>query len=425
MPLNVVSNAVTTHILPNGLTVLLHPMATTDVVTVDIWVRAGGRHESADMLGISHFLEHMVFKGTERLGPGVLDRVIEGRGGITNAATGHDFTHYYITVAAPDLAETLPYLAEVVMHAAIPDSEFERERQVVLEEIRRAEDNPDHRAFQLLMQTAYAEHPYGRPVLGTLESLMQLTPAQMRQYHRHWYRPDNMTVVVVGQFEPTPLLAQLAALFAVATPQSAVPALPERPPLALETVQRLDTVQPRLEHTRLIMGWPGASVVEWEDACALEMLATILGEGRSSRLVSRLRESLGWVLGISSSSAVHQEPGLFYVSAYLHENRLERVEAVITAEVARLTHEPVTAAELQRAQRLLTNEFIFATESPSQLARVYGFYHLSGGLDLADRYLALVQRMTVEHLQAVATRYLIPDRYVITVLRPAAIAIAA
>lgn len=400
-------------------------MATTDVVSVDIWVRAGGRHESADGLGMSHFLEHMVFKGTERLAPGVLDRVIEGRGGITNAATGHDFTHYYITVAAPDLAETLPYLAEVVMNATIPDAEFERERQVVLEEIRRAEDNPDHCAFQMVMQAAYATHPYGRPVLGTCESLMQLTPAQMRQYHSRWYRPDNMTVVVVGQFEPEALFTQLEALFLATPSECDVPALPLHPLPTFKSVQRLDTVQPRLEHTRLIMAWPGASVQQWEDACALEMLATTLGEGRSSRLVSQLRESLGWVLGVSSSSSVHQDPGLFYVSVYLHEHHLERVEAAIVAEIERLGTEWVTEAELYRAKRLLTNEFIFATESPSQLARVYGFYHLSGGLDLADRYLALVETMTVEQLRAVAARYLVSDRYIITVLRPEAMAMVA
>jgi zinc protease len=221
-----------THRLSNGLGVIVHPIPIADSVTVDVWVRTGGRHEPPEWLGLSHFLEHMVFKGSERLAPGELDWAVEGRGGVTNAATGQDYTHYYITVAAADLADTLPYLAEVVLRAGIPDPEFERERQVVLEEIRRAADNPDYTAYQLLMQTAYGEHPYGRPVLGTPESLMQLTPEVMRAYHRAWYRPESMTVVVTGGIDPERALALVEEQFgsSAAGPAPASPP-PSRPSL--------------------------------------------------------------------------------------------------------------------------------------------------------------------------------------------------
>lgn len=157
-------------------------------------------------------------------------------GGVTNAATSQDYTHYYITVAAADLADTLPYLAEVVLRAGIPEQEFERERQVVLEEIRRAADNPDYTAYQLLMETAYGEHPYGRPVLGTPESLMQLTPELLRAYHRGWYRPESMTVVVTGGLEPEKALALVEEQFggsaagpAAVSPHSAAASSPRDP----------------------------------------------------------------------------------------------------------------------------------------------------------------------------------------------------
>ncbi|MFQ3614540.1 MAG: pitrilysin family protein, partial [Cyanobacteriota bacterium] len=202
-----------THRLSNGLSVILHPIPITDSVTVDIWVQTGGRNEPLEWLGLSHFLEHMVFKGNDRLAPGELDRAIEGRGGVTNAATSQDYTHYYITVAAGDLPESLPYLAEVVLRAGIPADEFERERQVVLEEIRRAADNPDYNAYQQLMQTAYGDHPYGRPVLGTPASLMDLTPELMRTYHQGWYRPEQMTVVVTGGIDPERALALVEEQF--------------------------------------------------------------------------------------------------------------------------------------------------------------------------------------------------------------------
>jgi zinc protease len=211
-----------THRLNNGLSVILHPLPIADSATVDVWVQTGGRNEPPQWLGISHFLEHMVFKGSERLAPGELDRVIEGRGGSTNAATGQDYTHYYITVAATDLPDTLPYLAEAVLRARIPPEEMERERQVVLEEIRRAADNLGHTAYQLLLETAFGvEHPYGRPVLGTPESLMGLTPELLRAYHRGWYRPEHMTVVVTGGIDPDQVLALVEREFG--DPAAALP----------------------------------------------------------------------------------------------------------------------------------------------------------------------------------------------------------
>ncbi|MEO0854595.1 MAG: pitrilysin family protein, partial [Cyanobacteria bacterium J06648_11] len=187
--------------LGNGMAAIVHSLPVSSAVAVDVWIETGGRHEPSALLGVSHFLEHMVFKGSDRVGPGMLDRAIEHRGGMTNAATSQDYTHFYFTVAASDLADTLPYLAEVVTRASIPADEFERERQVVIEEILRSEDNPDRRAYTLMLNAAYQNHPYRRPVLGTVESLNALTPEMMRAYHRSWYQPDHMSVVVVGQVD--------------------------------------------------------------------------------------------------------------------------------------------------------------------------------------------------------------------------------
>ncbi|WP_026100639.1 pitrilysin family protein [Synechococcus sp. PCC 7336] len=405
--------------LENGLTAIYHPIAATDAVTVDIWVRAGGRQEPPELLGVSHFLEHMIFKGTDRLSPGELDREVESRGGITNAATSQDYTHFYITVAAADLADTLPYLTEVVTHASIPEGEFQRERQVVIEEIRRSQDNPDHRAHHLLTHSAYTNHPYGRPVLGTVDSLMALTPEQMRAYHRSWYRPDRMTVVMVGNFEldwAEQLVEQQFGDLPVGGVEVPRPSVSSEPPL--EGVRRVETTEPRLEQARLIVAWPSTSVAAWDDACGLDLLASVLGDGRSSRLVQLLREERGWVRGIGSSSAVHLDAGLFYISAYLDASRTEMVEATILQEVRRLQQELISPEELERARRILTNELVFSTESPSQLARVYGFYHFSGGLELADRYLECIRTATPESLRQLALRYLPVDRYCITLLAP-------
>lgn len=184
--------------LDNGLTVIHQHTPAMPVAAVDVWVKAGSVVEPDEWSGMAHFLEHMIFKGTSKTAPGRFDREVEHRGGITNAATSYDYAHYFITTAAQHLEETLPYLADILLNAAIPDDEFDRERDVVLEEIRQSYDNPDCVAFQVLSETVYQRHPYGRPILGDEETLMARSPDDMRAFHRTYYQPENLTVVVVG-----------------------------------------------------------------------------------------------------------------------------------------------------------------------------------------------------------------------------------
>jgi zinc protease len=409
-----------THRLSNGLSVILHPIPITDSVTVDIWVQTGGRNEPLEWLGLSHFLEHMVFKGSDRLAPGELDRAIEGRGGVTNAATSQDYTHYYITVAADDLPDSLPYLAEVILRAGIPADEFERERQVVLEEIRRAADNPDYNAYHLLMQTAYAEHPYGRPVLGTPESLMDLTPELMRTYHQGWYRPEQMTVVVTGGIDPEQALALVEEQFGGSSygKELGSPRVPQQP--RPQGILRRESTHARLEQARLMLAWPTVSTGSWQQACGLEILASVLGDGRTSRLVHLLREQRGWVRGIGCSSMVLKEGGLFCVSAQMDPEHLPRVEATILHEIEKLQQDGIGKAELDRTRRILTHEFLFSAESPSQLAGIYGYYETMGGVQRIQEYLELLQSFTPAQVRELAQQHLSSEAYVVTTLKPAA-----
>ncbi len=147
------------------MTLIHQSVPITGVAAVDVWVKAGAIVEPVEWSGMAHFLEHMIFKGTDRLPPGSFDQVIENRGGVTNAATSHDYAHFFMTTASQHLSETLPYLGELLLNAAIPDDEFDRERDVVLEEIRQTYDSPDCIAFEALAESVYQRHPYGRPIL--------------------------------------------------------------------------------------------------------------------------------------------------------------------------------------------------------------------------------------------------------------------
>ncbi|WP_218079655.1 M16 family metallopeptidase [Anthocerotibacter panamensis] len=396
----------TKEVLPNGLTLLAISQPQSAVVTADIWVRSGARTEPERYQGVSHFLEHLVFKGSERLLPGQFDHLVEERGGTTNAATSMDFTHYYITVAREDLAECLPLLAEIVCTPAIPDAEFDPERLVVLEEIRRANDNPDRRIYQTLVRTLYGDHPYSRPVLGEPANLMDLTPALVRAFHRERYRPEAMTVVLAGGLSADQLLAAGRETFQHSTNPELVSPLPLVAPPGPVLPGRHVYPIPRLQQHRLLIGWLGPDIRALADGVALEFVSTLLTTGRTSRLVRILREEKGWARNLNSYFSLQHDPGLFVIGAQVEPQFLEPVEHVIREEVQRLTHGDFTLSELERARRLLISEFVFGTETPSQTCTLHGYYSTVADLDQLSQYRALLDTLEAADIQQAAQRYL-------------------
>ncbi|HEY9738595.1 MAG TPA: pitrilysin family protein, partial [Trichocoleus sp.] len=347
--------------LDNGLTVIHQEIPATPVVVADVWVGAGASAEPAEWAGMAHFLEHMIFKGTERLAPGLFDYAIETRGGMTNAATSHDYAHFFMTLAAEALPETLPYLADLLLQAAIPADEFVRERLVVLEEIRQAQDDPDWLGFQALSERVYRSHPYGRPVLGTEDILNQRSPEEMRCFHQSLYQPQNMTVVITGGIALEPTVEMVKHAFrGFAKPSQCPPAamahLPEH-----WGVQRETIVLPRLEQARLMLAWLGPGIQDAQAAYGLDLLSVLLAEGRTSRLVRELREEKQLVQDISASFSLQRDCSLFTIQAWLEAEDVDRVEAIVCDRIAALGECPITDAELNRAKRLLCNDYAFST----------------------------------------------------------------
>ncbi len=238
--------------LDNGLTVIHQYIPATPVVVVDVWVRAGARQEPDRWSGMAHFLEHMIFKGTEKLGPGIFDRIIEHRGGIANAATSHDYAHFFITSAAKYIEEIVPALAELLLRASIPESEFVTEREVVLEEIRQSQDCPDDLGFQALMENVYQLHPYGRSVMGKEALLREREVDEMRCFHRYHYQPENMAVVVVGGVEQTQVIELVSTAFEQFSQKcSDCPQVEIEAGALITEVRRQEIHLPRLEQGRL------------------------------------------------------------------------------------------------------------------------------------------------------------------------------
>jgi zinc protease len=410
--------------LDNGLTLIHQATPGTGVVAVDVWIKAGSIVEPDAWSGMAHFLEHMIFKGSDRLLPGMFDQSIERYGGTANAATGYDYAHYFMVMACQHFASTLPDLAEILVRATIPDATFDAERQVVLEEMRQCWDNPDYLAFQQVGELLYAPHGYGRPILGTPETLESFTPETMRQFHRAFYQPGNMTIVVVGDVEQATAIDLIRQHFSDFASPIVPPIYQSTPAPPIVQHRRQELALPQIEESRLILSWltPG-----WGESIetnlrlgyGFDLLSLVLASGRTSRLVQELLETRGLVYGIEANFALQRDSGLFAITAWLPEAELETVEAILHDRVAALTQAAVSPAELARYQRFLANEVAYSTELPEQLASLYAYYDLVGNLSAAWEYPKTIATIDAAELQTIAQRYLQFEQCAVTIVRSA------
>jgi predicted Zn-dependent peptidase len=413
--------APTLHKLPNGLTIVAQQMP-LEAVNLNIWLNVGSCVESDPINGMAHFLEHMVFKGTPQLKSGEFELLIEQRGAVTNAATSQDYTHYYITSAPKDFAQLAPLQLDVVLNPSIPDDAFERERLVVLEEIRRSEDNPRRRTFQQAMEVAFEQLPYRRPVLGPASVIEQLTAQQMRDFHANNYQPQAMTAAVVGNLPVEELIEIVAEGFSTLGSQTTnnKQQTTSNPEAAFKEIVRREYVDESVQQARLVMVWRVPGLKQLSETYPLDVLAVILGQGRMSRLFRDLREDRHLVSHIGVSNMSQQLQGVFYIGAQLPVENVAEVEAAIAQHIRTLQSELVTQAEMSRVRTQVANRFIFGNESPSDRANLYGYYHsLMGDLEPALTYPARIQSLDAEDLRIAAQKHLSPDAYGVVVVKPA------
>jgi len=417
-------NAPTIRQMTNGLTIVAERMP-VEAVNLSLWINVGSAVESDHINGMAHFLEHMVFKGTKRLQSGEFERLIEERGAIANASTSQDYTHFYITCAPKDFAQLAPLQLDIALNPSIPEDAFERERLVVLEEIRRSEDNPRRRIFQRTIELAYERLPYRRSVLGPAAVVEQLTAQQMRDFHHHYYQPPSITVSVVGNLPVEELIATVEEGFErQGSYQSVATYLPfgeninwEEP--AFEEIVRQESVDSSIQQARLVMVWRVPGMGQLNQTYGLDVISAILGQGRTSRLVQDLREERHLVNHISASNMAQKLQGLFYISAQLPVENVPEVEAAIAQHIRTIQTELVSEAELGRIRHQVANRFIFSNETPSDRANIYGYYQsMAGDLAPALNYPARIQALDAIDLRQAALKYLSPDAYGCTIVKP-------
>jgi len=404
------------YILPNGIPVIIQEHRAADVAALQLWVRAGARDEAQDELGLAHYLEHMLFKGTATRPPGFVEREVEAVGGRINAGTSWDYTFYHTVVPARNAAGAIEMLADVAVNASLEERLLEAEKQVVLEEMRLNEDNPRRFLVQQLFASAFEGHPYGRPVIGTSDLVRGLSRETLVGFYRRHYAPELFALVVVGAVKPEEVLRVARRTLGV-LPRTGAGRLPPALPPGPRRV-RSETTRPGTQ-AYLGMAWV-APRLDHADTPALDLLMSILGRTKASRLVASLRERQGLVSSIASSLNAMEGVGLVMITAQLEPEQLARAEAEILAEIQRVRDNGVTAIELKRAITAAEVDHEFSTETAEGRARAWGQAETIWRLEEEILYLERVRTVTAAQIQSVARRYLDPERYVRVALLPPA-----
>jgi zinc protease len=408
--------------LPNGVEVAIKENHFSRTVAIQVWVGVGSIHEGPDERGMAHYLEHMLFKGTHRRESMEIASAVEAAGGEINAYTTFDHTVFHLTMPSAALELGVDILSDVTFQSRFDPTEFEREREVILEEIRRGLDNPGTRIGQRVFQLAFEGTEAGRPIIGSVESVKAFTRDQLAGFHRKWYRPDAMTVVIVGDVDGAAALEVVKKWFGtVAWPTTERPTAPlpfERKPVPSGgprvSLLKGDWQKPRIELTFR------APELEHPDTAALDLAAFALGSGELSRLSRRARDQEGVVTAVSASVYAPRFGGLFEVSAFATEESVLDSVRVLARETIRLRHsEPVTVDELMRARANLKADRIYRDETVDGQARSLGFgLRTAHKLVYDELYTAQINALPDAQIARAVTRWLDPAQAMIVALLP-------
>ncbi|MCG3203387.1 MAG: putative zinc protease [Elusimicrobia bacterium] len=403
------------HTLANGLTLILRQDATVPVVALQAWTRCGAIDEKPSQYGISHGLEHMVFKGTPTRSAGQISRTVEANGGSMNAATQLETTHYYIDIPSYSVKPAIDVLADTLLNPTFPQEELERERLVILEEIHRRDDSPDATLWDEFASQVFKNTPYGIKVIGSIDTVSAMSRNDLMTYFHAHYVPSKMTMVVAGDFNKKAVLKQLTDHFEK---------LPFKKPPETPTVDTRFIGNP----TRNILKKPvqlnyfgvGFPTVGYgnPDVVALDLLADVLGGGVSARLYQKLREKTEIVLSIGCDYIPFQQCGLFALFGETTPDKAQEALWRMAEEIDRISEEPVQMAELNRAKARMKSGWLHGSETPHGQANTLGSLHVLGQMDLLSTYLAQIDASTPEDLMEVYKRHIKGKTFFSTMVEP-------
>ncbi len=399
-------------VLPNGLVVVTEPMPQVRSVAVGIWVRTGSRREPAEYNGISHFIEHMVFKGTERRSAEQIAREVDSIGGMLDAFTSKEMICFNVKVLDEHLAPAFDVLSDLVLAPRFDEAEIAREKSVVLEEIKMEQDNPDYLIHEIFTQNFWYGHPLGKPILGTRETVKRFDRAVLFDFFHRWFAPNNMVITAAGHLRHEQLLELVTAAFGAHAPaEDGFADTTPRPHARIVTRAKRE-----LEQVHICLGVPSYPMGH-EKRYAVALLNTILGGGMSSRLFQNIRERQGLAYAVFSEVNPYRDTGLLSVYAGTSLESADRLVRSVAEEFRNLKEKGITEEELRRAKEYLKGSLMLSLESTTarmtNLARQEIYFGRFFSLDEID---AAIKAVTAEEIRELARELFLSEKIAATLL---------
>lgn len=401
--------------LPNGQTLIIYEMHNNPIVTIDTWIKTGSINETDSNNGISHFLEHLFFKGTKAHPTGEMDRILESKGAVVNAATSKDFTHYYITIPSADFDTALDLHSDMLLNPQIPRKELEQERKVVIEEISKDGNNPSRKVYENLNKLMYTTHPYKRKVIGTEENVGTMRREEILDYFNKFYSPSNMVTLVVGDVDTAKVVEKVQKSFNQ----------PYKKPIkqTFRKEHQLQSQKRSVEYDDtqsgyMMIGFRGVNISD-NNTFALDVLSEILGGGKSSRLYKEIKEQKGLAYAISASNGSMIDDGILYITANFTPHSYEKLEKAIFDAISEIQKYGITEEELQRAKNKIIQDTYYQRESTSNIASELGYIMaLTGSSNLYNNYIEGIKKVSACDVQSAAQKYLGVNKSAVAIILP-------
>lgn len=401
--------------LDNGQTVVVQEVKNNPIVTIDTWIKTGSIDEEDSNNGVAHFLEHLFFKGTKTHEPGEFDKILETKGAITNAATSKDFTHYYITIPSKDFDLAMDLHGDMILHPLIPRKEIEKERKVVLEEISKDLNSPTKIMQDNLNSMLYTTHPYKRKVIGRSDVIETITRDQVLSFYNKNYSPSNMVTVIIGDVDANHAIEKTKEAFNAEYKKQTKTIYTKEAPLTKQQkkVEYLDT-----ESGYMVIGFRGTPIDD-KDSYALDVLATILGDGRSSVLNQVLKEKKRIAFSVDAGNSTFRDDGIFYISANYEPTKCKIVQDTIFNEIEKIQKNGVTDDQLKLAKNIIERSTYYSRESITNIATEIGYtMALTNDIKFYDTYLDNIKNVSKEDVKKVAEKYLGINRSAVSIVLP-------
>jgi predicted Zn-dependent peptidase len=401
-------------VLDNGITVVAERHPHVRSVSVGVWVRVGSAMETASTSGISHFIEHMVFKGTERRTPLEIATVLESLGGDLNAFTDRELTCFHATALSEHLDQALDVLSDLVLRPTFPKAQLERERKVLLQELSMVEDSPDEWINDLFFQAVWKDQPLGRPIIGSRKNIQNITRAQLLNFFRDHYRPENLVISVAGNIEFDDLVEKCARFFTFPVQQKMLPL--ERPVSKYKGRSKSVTIDS--EQLHLLLGFEGVGFRDPYRFDAL-IMSFFLGGGMSSRLFQEIREVAALAYSVDCDCIPFSETGVFTFYVGMSPKSLKQCLQILGKEIGRLREVPLTIKELEVVKGQLRGTVLLSSDQIEVRQESLGRNEVVFGRYIpVDEVIAEIDRVSPERVQEVARRIFDPAKESAVTLGP-------